>query len=66
MNRIDRLLGIITLLQSRKYVTGEKIAEKFGISVRSVYRDMKTLNEQGIPVSFEPHRGYFIVNAYFL
>lgn len=66
MNRIDRLLGIITLLQSRKYVTGEKIAEKFGISVRSVYRDMKTLNEQGIPVSFEAHRGYFIVNGYFL
>jgi predicted DNA-binding transcriptional regulator YafY len=66
MNRIDRLFGILTLLQSRKFVTGEKIAEKFHISVRSVYRDIKALNEQGIPVSFEPHRGYFIVNGYFL
>ena len=66
MNRIDRLFGILTLLQSKKYVTGEKIAEKFHISVRSVYRDIKALNEQGIPVSFEPHRGYFIVNGYFL
>jgi predicted DNA-binding transcriptional regulator YafY len=66
MNRIDRLFGILTLLQSRKFVKGEKIAEKFGISVRSVYRDIKALNEQGIPVSFEPHRGYFIVNGYFL
>jgi predicted DNA-binding transcriptional regulator YafY len=66
MNRIDRLFGIVTLLQSRKFVTGEKIAEKFNISVRSVYRDIKALNEQGIPVSFEPHRGYFIVNGYFL
>jgi predicted DNA-binding transcriptional regulator YafY len=66
MNRIDRLFGILTLLQSRKFVTGEKIAEKFSISVRSVYRDIKALNEQGIPVSFEPHRGYFIVNGYFL
>ena len=47
-------------------ISGEKIAEKFGISVRSVYRDIKALNEQGIPVSFEPHRGYFIVNGYFL
>jgi predicted DNA-binding transcriptional regulator YafY len=64
MNRIDRLFGILTLLQ--KFVTGEKIAEKFNISVRSVYRDIKALNEQGIPVSFEPHRGYFIVNGYFL
>jgi predicted DNA-binding transcriptional regulator YafY len=66
MNRIDRLFGILTLLQSKKYVTGEKIAEKFRISVRSVYRDIKALNEQGIPVSFEAHRGYFIVNGYFL
>ena len=66
MNRIDRLFGILTLLQSKRYVTGEKIAEKYGISVRSVYRDVKALNEQGIPVSFEPHRGYFIVNGYFL
>jgi predicted DNA-binding transcriptional regulator YafY len=66
MNRVDRLFGILTLLQSKKFVTGEKIAEKFDISVRSVYRDIKALNEQGIPVSFEPHRGYFIVNGYFL
>jgi predicted DNA-binding transcriptional regulator YafY len=66
MNRIDRLFGILTLLQSKKFVTGEKIAEKFDISVRSVYRDIKALNEQGIPVSFEPHRGYFIVDGYFL
>ncbi|MDP4248839.1 MAG: YafY family protein [Bacteroidota bacterium] len=66
MNRIDRLFGILTLLQSKKYVTGEKIAEKFHISIRSVYRDVKALNEQGIPVSFEPYRGYFIVNGYFL
>ena len=47
-------------------MTGEKIAEKYGISVRSVYRDIRALNEQGIPVSFEAHRGYFIVNGYFL
>ena len=66
MNRIDRLFGILTLLQSKKFVTGEKIAEKFNISIRSVYRDIKALNEQGIPVSFESHRGYFIVNGYFL
>lgn len=66
MNRIDRLFGILTLLQSRKYVTGEKIAEKFDISVRTVYRDIKALCEQGIPVSFEPNKGYFVVQGYFL
>lgn len=66
MNRIDRLFGILTLLQSKKYVPAEKIAAKFKISVRTVYRDVKALCEQGIPVSFEQHKGYFIVQGYFL
>lgn len=66
MNRIDRLFGILTLLQSKKYVPAEKIAEKFDMSVRTVYRDIKALCEQGIPISFEQHKGYFIVQGYFL
>ena len=66
MNRIDRLFGILTLLQSKKYVPAEKIADKFSISVRTVYRDVKALVEQGIPVSFEQYKGYFIVQGYFL
>ncbi|WP_347156524.1 helix-turn-helix transcriptional regulator [Pontibacter chitinilyticus] len=66
MNRIDRLFGILTLLQSKRYVTAEKIAEKFNISVRTVYRDIKALGEQGVPVSFEQHKGYFVVQGYFL
>lgn len=66
MNRIDRLFGILTLLQSRKYVATEKIAERFNISIRTVYRDVKALGEGGIPVSFEPGKGYFIVQGYFL
>jgi predicted DNA-binding transcriptional regulator YafY len=66
MNRIDRLFGILTFLQSKKYVPAERIAEKFNISVRTVYRDVKALCEGGIPVSFEPGKGYFVVQGYFL
>jgi len=66
MNRIDRLFGILTLLQTKKHITGEKISEKFNISVRTVYRDVKALCEQGIPVSFEPNKGYFITQGFFL
>lgn len=66
MNRIDRLFGILTLLQSKKYVSAEKIACKFNISVRTVYRDVKALCEQGIPVSFEQYKGYFVVQGFFL
>lgn len=66
MNRIDRLFSILTLLQSKKYISAEKIAERFGISVRTVYWDVKSLCESGIPVSFEAGKGYFIVEGYFL
>lgn len=66
MNRIDRLLGIVTLLQSRKYVPAEKIMQRYQISLRTVYRDIKALCEQGIPISFEATKGYFVMSGYFL
>lgn len=58
MNRTDRLMGIITLIQSRKFVTGNAIAEHYGISLRTVYRDLKAIQGIGVPVSFEKEKGY--------
>lgn len=66
MNRIDRLFGISTMLQSNRFTSAEKISEKFDISLRTVYRDLKSLNEQGIPICFAPQKGYYLVNGYFL
>lgn len=66
MNRIDRLFGILILLQSKKYASVEWMAEKFGISERTVYRDVRALGELGIPLSFEPRKGYFVIPGYFL
>jgi len=59
-------MGILTTLQSHRYVTTAKLCEKFAISVRTVYRDIRALDEIGIPVSFEQNKGYFIVDGYFL
>lgn len=66
MNRIDRLFGLVTLLQARRHTSAEHIATHFGTSVRTVYRDIRALDEQGIPVGFEVGRGYFLVQGYFL
>lgn len=66
MNRVDRLFGLLVFLQSKRYVRAEEIGERFEISVRTVYRDMKALSELGIPVVFEPHRGYAIMHGFFL
>jgi len=66
VNRLDRLFAILVLLQSKKYVTAESISERFDISLRTVYRDIKALGASGIPISYEAPRGYFIVAGFFL
>lgn len=66
MQRLPRLLALLTLLQSKRHVTADDIAAHFNISVRTVYRDVKALGEQGVPIGFEPGKGYFVVQGYFL
>ncbi|QQL49194.1 helix-turn-helix transcriptional regulator [Mucilaginibacter ginkgonis] len=64
MNRIDRISAILIQLQSRKTVRAQDIADRFDISLRTVYRDVKTLEEAGIPLIGEAGVGYSIVDGY--
>lgn len=64
MNRIDRLHAILTHLQSRRRVTAQQIADRFSISLRTVYRDVKALEESGVPVIGEAGSGYSIMEGY--
>lgn len=66
MNRTDRLMAIITFLQTKKLRSAGQIAERFQISRRTVFRDLKALSEIGIPVHYEPDKGYSIYGDYFL
>lgn len=66
MNRIDRLTAIIIQLQSKQFIKAEDIAERFEISMRTVYRDLKALEEAGVPIGVETGRGYFLVEGYHL
>jgi len=64
MNRIDRIAAILIQLQSRRVVKAADIAERFNISLRTVYRDVKTLEEAGIPLIGEAGVGYSIMDGY--
>jgi predicted DNA-binding transcriptional regulator YafY len=66
MNRIDRLTAILIHLQTKKIVKAEEIAGRFGMSLRTVYRDVKALMEAGVPIGSEAGKGYFIVDGYHL
>jgi predicted DNA-binding transcriptional regulator YafY len=66
MNRIDRLTAILIHLQTKRVVKAEEIADRFEMSLRTVYRDVKALMEAGIPIGSEAGKGYFIVDGYHL
>lgn len=48
--KLERMLSIITYLLNHDYVRARDLAEKFEVSVRTIYRDIETLNLAGIPV----------------
>ena len=48
--KIDRLLGILTQLLNRKIVTAPQIAEYFGVSRRTILRDIDDLDKAGFPI----------------
>lgn len=64
MNRIDRVTAILIQLQSKRVVKAQDIAERFNISLRTVYRDIRTLEEAGIPLIGETGIGYSIMDGY--
>lgn len=66
MNRIDRLLGLIIYLQSRRFATAADMADHFGLSIRTIYRDLKALGEVGVPILGEAGVGYSLMKGYSL
>jgi predicted DNA-binding transcriptional regulator YafY len=66
MNRLDRLTAILIQLQSKKIVKAAEIADRFEISLRTVYRDVKSLMEAGVPIGSEAGTGYFIADGFHL
>ncbi|GAB3339002.1 HTH domain-containing protein [Marivirga atlantica] len=66
MDRLTRLTSILIQLQSKKIIVAKEIADRFEISLRTVYRDIKTLQDAGVPIGSENGKGYFLVSGYHL
>lgn len=61
MSRAERLLDLIQLLRRhRAPVTGPALADELGISIRTLYRDIATLQAQGADIQGEPGLGYVL------
>lgn len=48
--KIDRLLGILNVLANADRITIQELAERFEVSKRTIFRDLDTLNESGVPI----------------
>jgi predicted DNA-binding transcriptional regulator YafY len=67
MSRAARLLDLIQLLRAhRQPVSGQVLATTLGISLRTLYRDIATLQSQGANIEGEPGLGYVLRAGYML
>ena len=65
MRRADRLFQIIQLLRRRRStMTADALAERLGVSTRTVYRDIRDLMDSGVPIAGEAGVGYALSRTY--
>lgn len=64
--KIDRLIGILSILLQREKATSAELAEKFEVSQRTIIRDMEAINAAGIPVAAVKGKGggFYIMEGY--
>jgi len=62
--RLSRLTAIVTQLQSKRLVTARLLAEKHQVSIRTIYRDIRALEQSGIPIITEEGKGYTLQEGY--
>jgi biotin operon repressor len=60
MRRADRMLDIVARLKARSLVRAEDLAEAAETSVRTIYRDIATLQAQGLPIEGQAGVGYMV------
>jgi predicted DNA-binding transcriptional regulator YafY len=67
MSRTERLFDLLQILRShRRPVTGQTLADELGVSIRTLYRDIATLQGQGADIEGEPGLGYILKPGFML
>lgn len=63
-NRLSRLVALLTLLQTKRLLSATELAHRFSVSTRTIYRDIRTLEQAGVPVVTQEGKGYTLVDGY--
>lgn len=62
--RLSRLVAILTQLQAKRLLTAKGLAEKFQVTTRTIYRDIRALEQAGVPVLTEEGKGFTLMEGY--
>jgi len=62
--RLSRLTSILTQLQTKRLLTAANLADKFNVSIRTIYRDIRALEQAGVPILTEEGKGYTLMEGY--
>jgi predicted DNA-binding transcriptional regulator YafY len=62
--RLSRLIAILTQLQTKRLIRASELAGKFSVSNRTIYRDIKALEQAGVPILTEEGKGYTLMDGY--
>lgn len=62
--RFDRIVAILIQLQSKKIIKAQELADRFDCSLRTIYRDIRTLEASGVPIYSEAGVGYALMEGY--
>lgn len=62
--RLSRLTAILTQLQTKRLVTAPELSDRFSVSVRTIYRDIRSLEQSGVPIFTEEGKGYSLMEGY--
>jgi predicted DNA-binding transcriptional regulator YafY len=63
-SRLSRITAILTQLQTKRMITAPTLAEKYSVSVRTIYRDIRSLEQSGVPIVTEEGKGYSLMEGY--
>lgn len=67
LSRTQRLFDLIQILRRHRYpVSGKQLADELGVSLRTLYRDIVTLQSQGASIEGEPGLGYVLRPGFML
>lgn len=64
IKRLSRLTSIITQLQTKRLVTAVQLSQRFEVSIRTIYRDIRSLEQAGVPILTSDGKGYMLSEGY--